>query len=211
MLRRGGAIIVSLEMAGTDSYTTSLNTNLAGLGLNIQTHGGVSVGLGYDVRLGFELSKTQGFLVLLNPDSNGNEFNFQVHAGLNAGTTLQAKLFFLNVSATNETTTDNGVGTALNANLGLSLPTTGGVSVSTPSGNQTGLTVNQFVSAVAISVTTAQANAAADINLHLEADVDPNLPNIQADLTIHFPLVSSGSGGINQVMGEPTAAQITSR
>jgi hypothetical protein len=120
---QNGTVSATMEVGNTDTYGTSFNANLGGLGLDVTTTGGVQLSLKYDLHLGFELSKTQGFLFLRSPDSNNNDFTFQVSAGLAPNTTLQAKLFFLEVKATNETTT--GPGTGLNASLGISLGATG--------------------------------------------------------------------------------------
>ena len=173
------ALQMTFEVKGSDSYTTSFNTNLGGLGLNISSQGGVTLNLGYDLHLGFALSKTEGFSFIVQPDSNGNAFTFAVSAGLTPGTKLQAKLFVLNVSATNETTTDNGVGTGINGSLSLNIG----------SGN---MSLGQLASALASATVTASLTA--DINLHLTADVDPSLPNIQADLSVHFPIFDTSSG-----------------
>ena len=175
------ALEMTFEVRGSDSYTTSFNTNLGGLGLNISSRGGVALTLGYDLHLGFELSKTQGFSFIVQPDANGNAFTFTVSAGLTPGTTLQGKLFALNVSAVNETATGNGAGTALNGSLAFNIG----------SGS---MSLSQLTSALASSTVTA--NLAADVNLLLTADVDPTVPNISTDLSIHFPIVADKSGGI---------------
>src|SRR5262249_33523992 len=92
---------MTFEVRGSNSYTTSFNANLGGLGLSVSSKGGVALTLGYDLHLGFDFSKTNGFRFIVQPDSNGNAFTFTVSAGLTPGTTLHAKLFFLNVAATN--------------------------------------------------------------------------------------------------------------
>src|SRR5207237_598286 len=116
---------------------------------------------------------------------------------LTAGTTLQAKLFFLTVSATNEIATDNGAGTSLTGSLAFGLPSA--------SGNK--LTVSQFTAGLVGA--TVSANLAADVNLHLTAAIDPNLPSIATDLMIHFPIAAGHSGAVGGVIAavsEPTVA-----
>jgi Ca2+-binding RTX toxin-like protein len=178
----GDEIDAYFELKGTDSYTTPLNTQLGGLGLNFTTQGGVSLSLGYDIRLGFALNKTTGFSFLLNPDSNGDEFTFTASAGLTPNAQLQAQLFCLDLTATNETTT--GPGTGLNASLGISLPNLNGDNT---------LSLSQLGS----SLFTADymPNATANIDLLLDADINknPSLPSFSTDLTIKYPLLSGMS------------------
>ena len=187
------ALDITFEVKGSNTYTTSFNANLGGLGLNVSTKGGVALTLGYDLHLGFELSKTQGFSLMVQPDAKGNAFSFTVSAGLTPGTHLQAKLFFLNVSATNETVTGNGAGTAINGSLAFNIG----------SGK---MSFDQFTSNLLSSIVTA--NLAADINLHLSADVDPTLPGITADLSIHFPIVADTSGGVGGDVGNAAAPSV---
>ncbi len=191
-----GIVMIPLDLTGKDTYTTSFNSNLAGLGLGIKTTGGITLNLGYTLDLGFELSKSGGFSFILKPDAMGNEFELTVSAALTPGAQLQAKLFILNVMATNSSAdpiANPSAATDLTASLGLNLQAPGG-------GNQ--LTVAQLATAVFGADYTAKADAY--VNLHLEADIDPNLPNIQADLQITYPIIAGDNA--DSAGTEPTVA-----
>src|SRR5579884_4084888 len=177
-----GLLGINIEVAGTDTLHSSFNLGLGGLPLNISTTGSVTVGLGYDVKLGFDLSKTQGFYFTVDP--NGQTAKFQVDATLDPGTKLTAKLFGLDVTA--QTNTDSN---------GNSLTGFHGAVIVNPSssGGNGEITLSQLTSSVFNASFSTAANA--EINLHLAADInaDPNLPSINTDLLVNWGF-SSGEG-----------------
>src|SRR5579883_1848298 len=168
-----GLLGVNIEIAGTDTLHSSFNLGLGGLPLNISTTGGVTVGLGYDVKLGFDLSKTQGFYFNLDP--NGQQAKFQIDATLDPGSKLTAKLFGLDLTA--QTNTDKN-GNSLTGFHGAVI-----VNPTSP-GDNGEITLAQLADSVLNA--SFNATASAGINLHLSADInaDPNLPSINTDLVV---------------------------
>jgi len=170
------ALDMSFEIAHTDSYTANFSANLGGLGLSVTTRGGVSLNLNYTIGLGFHLSKTQGFYFVLKPvDAAGDEMTFNVSAGLQPGTTLKAKVFVLNVIAT-----DNG--SNISAQLGINMGAAG-----------TMFPVAQLPAGLFNADFLANANATINLNLAANLAADPSLPSISADLVINFPLIQHDS------------------
>ena len=154
----GSTLETVIDLGGTQTFTTSFNTGLSGLGLSFQTTGGVTITVQYQLDLDFVFSKTEGFQFRLPTPADSPSFTFNVTASLTPGANLQAKLFFLNVMATNPSVnpvTDPTGGTDLNASLAISLPDESG---------GTGLeTVSQFVSSIV--GLTATISGSANVNL----------------------------------------------
>ena len=196
----GDEIDAKFEIKGTDTYTIPLATNLGGLGLNFTSTGGLSLKLGYDMRLGFALNKTSGFSFILNPDpTTHNEFTFTASAGLTPDASLTAKLFFLDLTATNQTTT--GPGTGLNAMFGISLPDMNGDGELSLADLGPSLFSGVYM---AIGGTTLTANI--DLLLVADINMDASLPSFSTDLTINYPILSGMSTGDTSSMSEPTVA-----
>jgi Ca2+-binding RTX toxin-like protein len=183
-----GVLAFNFEIAGTDTLHSDFNLGLAGLGLAVSATGGVTITLGYDVKLAFALSKTEGFYFIKDPQNQ--QMSFNVAASLDPGSQLAAKLFFLDVVVT-----PNMVAPANTPNAGQVPPngipsdTYFNASLTVNPGDPEGTGHIRLADlGAALFNASFNAKATANIDVHVQGDInmDTSLPSIGADLLLNW-------------------------
>ncbi|RIK78198.1 MAG: hypothetical protein DCC68_15775 [Planctomycetota bacterium] len=174
-----GEAHINVHLCGEKSFQSDFALDLGGVNLGIETSGGVHGSATYDLELGFGLSKTDGFFFTLDTQpGDPEEVEVEFSAFLDSGTTLDAKLFFLQVEASDDTGS-TGVSGGLTIDFldqGLGAP------------DRLGL--NEIIPTSISALIDARVDADADISLHVEASAaianDGFLPSIAADLMVDW-------------------------
>jgi Ca2+-binding RTX toxin-like protein len=183
-----GQAHINVHLCGQKSFGSDFALDLGGVNLGIESSGGVGGSATYDLELGFGLSKTEGFFFTLDTQpGDPEEIELQFSAFLNSGTTLDARLFFLDVEAS-DPTGSTGV--------------TGGVTIDfvDPGGTTpTKLTLAEIQNTPIATLVDARVDANADIRLHVAANAaianDGFLPSIAADIVVEW--------NFSRTLGEP--------
>ncbi|MEQ1825436.1 MAG: LamG-like jellyroll fold domain-containing protein, partial [Pirellula sp.] len=120
---------INLHLAGSDTIMADFDLGIDSLAFGFNTSGGLKLNFGYDFSFGFGVNLQKGFFFQLNPNvtySGGlpltgtPEVGLKVDVMLEPGTTLGAKLFFLNISATSNPIEDyNRDGILNNGGVGV--------------------------------------------------------------------------------------------
>ncbi|MEM7311507.1 MAG: LamG-like jellyroll fold domain-containing protein, partial [Planctomycetota bacterium] len=176
---------IDLQISGRDEIDVPFGLGLDALAFQVDTTGGVTLGIGYDFSLGFGVSASDGFFLKVNDNSAAPEFDLQVDAFLNPGTTLETQLFVLGFSAT-----DNG-------NTGLQGKLFFDIEDPDNSDEQNRLTFAEISNARGgwSSLFDAGITTRANVDLHLVADINPSVPSIEADIVMDWPISFTKSGG----------------
>lgn len=183
-----GQAHINVHLCGQKSFASDFALDLGGVNLGIETSGGVNGSATYDIELGFGLSKTEGFFFTLDTQpGDPEEVELQISAFLNSGTMLDARMFFLDVEASDPTGSTGVVGGVTIDFLDPTAATPGKLTLSEIQGTPIGDLVD------------ARVEAAADIRLHVAANAaianDGFLPSIEADLFVDW--------NFSRTLGEP--------
>jgi Ca2+-binding RTX toxin-like protein len=143
------------------SVSTSIAANLGLSGLGLSVNGDASLNAGFAATLGFGLSTTNGFYVD-STDTASVSFNAQLPSS------ATASLGFLQFNVSNNTPQTPQLSGSLTLGLNNLNPLTGTLSLANLASS---------------SAYTVSMNAAANINLHLDATIagDSNLPHMSTD------------------------------
>ncbi|MEX2185928.1 MAG: calcium-binding protein [Pirellulales bacterium] len=183
-----GVAHINVHLCGQKNFASDFALDLGGVLLNIDTSGGVNGMATYDLELGFGISKQDGFFFMLDSEpGDPEEVEVEFSAFLNAGTMLDARLFFLDVHASDPSGSTGVIGTATIDFLDQGL------------GAPDRLGLNEITSTSISNLIDARVEADADISLHIEADAaisnDGFLPSIAADLLVDWDF--------SRTLGEP--------
>ncbi len=193
---------IELDLGGSDTIAgVSFDSGLAGLPLNAE--GGVEVKIDYAVPLHFGVNRTRGFYLVNSSanDTTSGEYSFTISAGLAVDTggnapnptSVELDLFLLKMKAT-DILNGSLPGTKVSGSVYLDLDGT-----SECAGAKCKLYFDEIGGSVAVGF-----NLSADINLHLQALVDQNLPSVSADLVANWGVSGRSDGTI--MVGTPTIA-----
>ena len=189
---------IEVRMSGSDDIHAPFDLGLDALAFEVETNGGVILGIDYDFTLGFGVNATDGFFVQLNEDGDVPELNLGVDVSLASDTQLATRLFALQFTAA-----DNGT-TGLSGDLFFDLIDPDN------SDDKNRLTFAELSNAGGFSnLFDAGINTQARVDLNLMADINPTVPSIGADLIVDWPISFTTTDGFVGDFPVVTLADVT--
>ncbi|MEP3831340.1 MAG: LamG-like jellyroll fold domain-containing protein [Rhodopirellula bahusiensis] len=175
---------IEVSLSGRDEIVAPFDLGLDALAFEVESNGGVILGMDYDFTLGFGVNATDGFFVSLNDDSATPELNFGVDVSLTPGTELTTRLFALEFTAA-----DNGT-TGLSGDLFFDL-----IDPDNRDGKNR-LTFAELSGPGGFSsLFDAGISTQARVDMNLMADINPSVPSISADLIVDWPISFTKNAG----------------
>jgi Ca2+-binding RTX toxin-like protein/subtilisin-like proprotein convertase family protein len=185
---------IFFRLEGQDKVSLDFDLGLDGLPITAEGQGGLEFGWDYQVDFGIGVDREQG--VYLIADASNPEITFSLDAGLTVQssggeyvpTGFTIDLFGLELSATDNVNQSTGnPGTHVGGSLELDLTPT--------SGDR--LPLGDLASANFSELFDVDLNAAATVDLILEAGLGSNLPSIQTELVLGCTASASLGGEVS--------------
>jgi uncharacterized repeat protein (TIGR01451 family) len=194
---------IQFTLAGEDTLMADLNSGLAGL--PFQAQGGLTLSMKYKVDLGIGVDRS-GTVYLITDAPGTPEIDLSLDAGLSVDhstspptpTSLMLTILGLTFSGTDILGPGPAYhpGTDVNASVTLTeMPSSGNhLLISDILNNPFGMSFQVGL------------NASASLALHLDASIDPNLPNVSTDLkgSIGISLMNKSDGTFDVMITPPT-------
>ena len=156
-------------------------------GLGLETEGDIKLDISWELALGFGITGTDGFYLDISDDSE-LELNVDVTV---PGASITGTLGFLQLTATDDTTDDDGLFTHLGATFGVNIK-------NGKDANDENLSFGELGKITLEVGIAAEAVVDLDMKLSLSSDLvpnaDTNFPSVVADFTLVWSLGDRGAG-----------------
>ena len=95
---QGRCFEFDIRIGGSFSVETDFDLGLDAFVFEVETNGGITLTVDYEINMGFGISKSAGVYFIVDPDPEVPEIELTVNASLTPGSSLSAELLFLQVT-----------------------------------------------------------------------------------------------------------------